>query len=80
MADFTETVPLFEKICREILSRLGDDTSDRAVAFTAESRDLLATLDRWQHYVPAQHERAALISRVLDLNRAVLEYLAARKA
>jgi hypothetical protein len=80
MSDSTQTLPLFEKICQEILARLGGDTSNRAVALAAEAHDLLATLDRWNQDVPTPAERAALISRVLDLNRAVLEYLATRHA
>ena len=70
----SQSITSFERICHEILSRLGGDPSERAVALTAEARDLLATLGTLEQGVPVQQDRTAFISRVLDLNRAVLEH------
>jgi hypothetical protein len=70
----SQSLPLFEKSCKEALSLLSGDTSDRALAFSAEAHDLLATLDRWKQDLPTSENRAAVISRVLDLNRAVMEH------
>jgi hypothetical protein len=66
---------LFETICRDLLGRLSHDRTEPAAAFTAEAHELMAALEMWEHEPPAEDQRAALISRVLDLHRTAMEYL-----
>ncbi len=75
----SQSLPLFEKSCEEVLSRLHGDTSERALALANEAHELLAILDRWKQDVPTAEDRAAVISRVLDLNRAVLQHVTTTK-
>jgi hypothetical protein len=66
---------VFESICQELLTRLSGETSAEARAFVNEAHKLLDTLDRWRHDLPTQEQRAVVISRVLDLHRAVMDHL-----
>jgi hypothetical protein len=66
---------VFESICQELLTRLSGETSAEAKAFTSEAHELVDTLDRWRLEVPTQEQRTAVISRVLDLHRAVMDHL-----
>jgi hypothetical protein len=75
MGTSSQSLPLFERSCQEALSLLSRDTSDKALALVAEARDLLTALDRWKDALPTTEDRAAVLSRVLDLNRAVMEHL-----
>jgi len=83
MRTVSQSLPLFANICQEALSRLGCEgrqSSARAVALTAEARELLVVMEKWSHDVPTQEDRSAVISRVLDLNRAVLEHVTAARS
>jgi hypothetical protein len=70
-----QSLRVFDTICRELLMRLSGDTSERAASFVTEAHQLLATLDSWAHDVPTKDDRAAVISRVLDLHRTAMEYI-----
>jgi hypothetical protein len=71
------TLAVFEHACAEMLGRLS------AAPMTAESTRLgqqvvaLETRFRsWQASAPSSEQRAQAVSELLDLNRAVAEYLA----
>jgi hypothetical protein len=69
---------LFETICEELLSRLSHEASEQGSVFAAEARELMTTLERWRSELPSQAQRAAVISRVLDLHRTAMDHLTTR--
>jgi len=75
MSNISQSTPLFERSCNDVLSRLEGDLSEKARVFVAEAHDLLAILDGWRREVPTNYDRAEVISRVLDLHRAVMEHV-----
>ena len=66
---------LFETICRDLLVRLSPEQSERSKAFTIEARELLMALERWEREPPTEDQRAAIISRVMDLHRTAMDHL-----
>jgi hypothetical protein len=70
----SRSVRVFETICQEMLTRLSTDTSEPAKALIAQAHELLGVLGAWQEYPPTPEARAAVISRVLDLHRTVMDH------
>ena len=79
MGTNSQSLPLFEKTCQEALTLLSGDTRDAALAFTAEAHDLLLALDRWKQEQPTPADRAHILSRLLDLHRAVMDHVSRRE-
>jgi hypothetical protein len=75
----SESLPLFEKTCGEVLSRLQGDASPQADAFAMEAQQLLNTLQLWKKDVPPPTERSETITKVMDLYRRAMEYLVTAK-
>jgi len=75
MSDNSKSTPLFANSCREVLSRLEGDASEQARAYATRARELLAILDDWKEEAPTREDRVTVISRVLDLHRAVMEHV-----
>jgi hypothetical protein len=70
----SRSVRVFESICNEMLARLSTDTSEPARLLTAQVHELLVVLGAWQEFPPSPEVRAAVISRVLDLHRTVMDH------
>jgi hypothetical protein len=75
MNTLSSQFPLFETICHDLLARLRDEASEQGKAFAAEARTLAATLESWKSESPPQDQRAAVLSRVLDLHRTAMDHL-----
>jgi hypothetical protein len=70
----SQSLKVFERICQELLTRLETDRSEAGRAFVAQAQDLARTLARWPTEPPSPEVRAAVISRVLDLHRTVMDH------
>ncbi len=72
------SLAVFESTCDECLGKLGGFDTDRADELRAEARALLLTIRSWTLTPPNGTERAHVVTRVLDLHRAVSEYVSFR--
>jgi hypothetical protein len=68
---------LFLDSAEQLAVRLEHDGSETATALAAEARALVARFAAWQSERPADDERLATIQMLFDLNRRVMDYLAA---
>lgn len=76
----SQSLPLFEQSCNEVLQRVQNDSSPDAVGFRVEAESLLAVLEGWKSELPRAEDRGATIAKVFDLYRRAMEYLTADKA
>jgi hypothetical protein len=75
----SQSLPLFEKSCREALSRLHGDASPQADALALEAQTLLNILETWKKNVPPAAERSETVAKVMDMYRRTMEYITAAK-
>ena len=72
------TLRVFERICEEMLQRLVGDESPQGRELTRGARELHSALLSWPTEPPAPAVRAAVISKVLEMHRSVMEYTTSR--
>jgi hypothetical protein len=75
MVGSSASLPLFEKSCSEVLSRLQGDSSPQADAFAIEAQELLNVLQGWKKNVPPPADRAETVAKVMNLYRRVMDYV-----
>jgi hypothetical protein len=73
------SLPLFEKSCAEVLSRLQGDPSPQASAFAIEAQELLNILQTWKKNVPAAADRAETVTKVMELYRRAMDYVTTKE-
>jgi len=65
------SLAIFEETCNEAIGKLAGDDGEIADALRHEARQLLVELRSWKTAPPDVVARANVISRVMDLHRAV---------
>jgi len=68
------SLAIFESTCDECIKRLSGFDTDRADELREEARSLLVEIRSWRGAPPNVTERAHVVTRVMDLYRAVSEY------
>jgi hypothetical protein len=71
------SLPIFLNTARELAAKLEGDPSPEAVHMLHEAEELARVFQTWEHEVPEAHQRSTSVSAVLDLQRRVMDYLAA---
>jgi acyl-CoA reductase-like NAD-dependent aldehyde dehydrogenase len=73
------TLAVFQLTCDEVLGKLAEmPPSEEAIDYKRAAQALAAQFRAWEIRPPEPEERATVVSRLMDLHRAVSE-LAARR-
>jgi hypothetical protein len=74
----TGIAPIFLQTAEQLVHRLSQDNGDKSRDFERRARAMVAVFQSWATVPPAPEARAASIHQLLDLQREVLDYFAAR--
>lgn len=74
----TGIAPIFLQTAEQLVYRLAQDNTDKSREFERRARAMVAVFQSWATAPPAPEARAASIHQLLDLQREVLDYFAAR--
>lgn len=74
---YSASLPIFLTTARELAARLEGDTSQQALQMAREAEQLAHVFESWEKSPPETHERSQSVGKVLDLQRRVMDYLAA---
>jgi hypothetical protein len=74
----TGVAPIFLQTAEALVGRLAGDTSDKGRELDRRARALLAVFQSWASSPPSPDARTTSIHQLLDLQREVLDYFAAR--
>lgn len=69
----SDSLPLFEQTCLEVLLRLEEVTSTEAMLYRRSAQELLDTLRSWSVKPPEPANRTRVIQAVLELHRRAME-------
>ena len=75
MAFGTRSGPIFLKNADDLIARLRGDASPIGAALMQEVESLRAAFAKWEHDRPADSSRLELITRLVDLNRRVMDHV-----
>ena len=75
--EMTASVPIFQQTAEALVQRLSQNGTERARELERRARSLGAIFQSWAMKPPDPDTRAATIHQLLDLQREVLDYLAA---
>ena len=71
------SLPIFLSTARELAARLAGDASPQALQLSREAEELAHVFEGWEKEPPEAHQRSQSVGAVLDLQRRVMDYLAA---
>jgi hypothetical protein len=74
----TGVAPIFLQTAEALVARLQQDGSDKGRDLERRARAMVAVFQSWSSVPPAPEARASSIHQLLDLQREVLDYFAAK--
>lgn len=70
----SQSFPLFERFCDEILDRLKDDISPLAQSYKSQAQTLRQVVVGWKIVRPAPQDRHETTRKIVELYRSAMEH------